>query len=92
MNIEVICLRCGRIFKTAVTESELSDYRKKITCPFCRKSLFLEKGSWRIAEKNSVEAEVVPAGQKKDSTSRKKARGKWAKKAHGEMTKRYKKK
>ena len=87
MNIEVICPVCGGIFKTAVAERELDNYEKRVRCSSCWKSFFLQRAEWRIVGKKTIEA-VVLVGQKKDSSTRIKARGKWSKKVHGEMVKR----
>jgi len=90
MNIEVICLVCGEVFKTAVTEDDLSSYEKRVRCSSCWKSFFLHRAEWRIKGRNTAEAVVVLAGQMKESSTRTKARSKWARKAHGEMVKRVK--
>ena len=78
------------MFKTAVIEGDLSSYEKRVKCSSCWKSFFLHRAAWRIVGRNTVEVVVVLAGQVKDSFTRRKARSKWSKKAHGEMVKRVK--
>lgn len=91
MNIEVVCPVCGGVFKTAVTVDDLSSYGKRIRCSSCWKSFFLHRAAWRIVEKKTIET-VVLVGQKRDFTTRVKARSKWSKKVHGEMIKGIKRK